>query len=131
MSQTESVQGQSEAFALDDILNEYRKDAEPADKADYQIPPQQPAPKRSSLPTEEEVRAYLASYARGEARANSDIDFRVEKGKLTDLLQLGGLYCDLEEKLGKPLDLLTTQMLSPDFLRSIQPEEVLLYDGNA
>ncbi len=67
MSQTESVQGQSEAFALDDILNEYRKDAEPADKADYQIPPQQPAPKRSSLPTEEEVRAYLASYARGEA----------------------------------------------------------------
>ncbi|MBQ7520378.1 MAG: nucleotidyltransferase domain-containing protein [Clostridia bacterium] len=73
----------------------------------------------------------FGSYARGEARPNSDIDLRVEKGKLTNLLQLGGLYCDLEEKLGKPLDLLTTQMLSPDFLRSIQPEEVLLYDGNA
>ena len=64
MSQTGSVPGQSDSFALDDIINEYKKDAAPGD---YQIPPQQPAPKRSSLPSEEEVRAYLASYARGEA----------------------------------------------------------------
>lgn len=64
MSQTGSVPEQSGSFALDDIINEYKKDAAPGD---YQIPPQQPAPRRSSLPTEEEVRAYLASYARGEA----------------------------------------------------------------
>ncbi len=64
MSQTGSVPEQGDSFALDDIINEYKKDAAPGD---YQIPPQQPAPKRSSLPTEEEVRAYLASYARGEA----------------------------------------------------------------
>ena len=64
MSQTESVPAQGESFALDDIINEYRKESA---AENYQIPPQQPAPKRSSLPTEEEVRAYLASYARGEA----------------------------------------------------------------
>jgi len=64
MSQTGSVPEQGGSFALDDIINEYKKDAAPGD---YQIPPQQPAPRRSSLPTEEEVRAYLASYARGEA----------------------------------------------------------------
>ena len=64
MSQTVSVPEQGDSFALDDIINEYKKDAAPGD---YQIPPQQPAPKRSSLPSEEEVRAYLASYARGEA----------------------------------------------------------------
>ena len=64
MSQTGSVPEQSGSFALDDIINEYKKDAAPGD---FQIPPQQPAPRRSSLPTEEEVRAYLASYARGEA----------------------------------------------------------------
>ena len=63
MSQTGSGLEHSESFALDDIINEYKKDG----TAEYQIPPQQPTPKRSSLPTEEEVRAYLASYARGEA----------------------------------------------------------------
>ena len=43
MSQTGSVPEQSDSFALDDIINEYKKDAAPGD---YQIPPQQPAPKR-------------------------------------------------------------------------------------
>ena len=44
-----------------------------------------------------------------------------------DLLALGGLCSDLEESFDKPLDLLTMQMLSDDFLAAIQPEEVLLY----
>ena len=46
---------------------------------------------------------------------------------MEDLLSLGGLYADLEERFDKPIDMLTTQMLSEDFLASIQPEEVLLY----
>lgn len=73
----------------------------------------------------------FGSYARGEARPGSDIDLRVDRGSMTDFLRLGGLYSDLEEKFNKPLDLLTTQMLSPDFLESIRGEEVLLYDGRA
>ncbi len=64
MSQTEQDLEQRNSFALDDIIKEYKAAAAPED---YQIPDPEPAPHRSSLPTEEEVRAYLASYARGEA----------------------------------------------------------------
>lgn len=70
----------------------------------------------------------FGSYARGEATAQSDIDFRVDRGKLTDFLELGGLYSDLEAGFAqKKLDVLTTQMLSPAFLEQIKPEEVLIY----
>lgn len=55
---------QSEDFALVDILTEYGAAPDPNT---YQIPESAPSPKRSSLPTEEEVRAYLSAYARGEA----------------------------------------------------------------
>lgn len=69
----------------------------------------------------------FGSYARGEATSVSDMDFRIEKGQLLSLFQLAALQIDLEEGFQKPLDVLTTQMLSPQFLTSIQPEEVLVY----
>ena len=73
-------------------------------------------------------RMYLfGSYARGEATPQSDIDFRVDRGNLVDLLELGGLFSDLEDSFQKNLDVLTTQMLSPEFLNSIRAEEVLIY----
>lgn len=69
----------------------------------------------------------FGSYARGEATPESDLDFRVDRGGMTDLLELGGLYSDLESGFDKKLDVLTTQMLSPAFLDSIRREEVLVY----
>lgn len=69
----------------------------------------------------------FGSYARGEATPESDLDFRVDRSGMTDLLELGGLYSDLENGFGKKLDVLTTQMLSPAFLDSIRREEVLVY----
>ena len=69
----------------------------------------------------------FGSYARGQATSASDIDFRVDRGGMTDLLALGGLYSDLESGFGKKTDVLTTQMLSPAFLNRIRPEEVLIY----
>ena len=70
----------------------------------------------------------FGSYARGEATAQSDLDFRVDRGQLTDLLELGGLYSDLEKGFApKKLDVLTTQMLTSDFLKQIKPEEVMIY----
>ena len=69
----------------------------------------------------------FGSYARGEASAQSDIDLRIDRGPIRSLLTLGGLYSDLEERFAKPLDLVTTQSLSPAFLDSIKCEEVLLY----
>lgn len=73
----------------------------------------------------------FGSYARGEATPQSDIDFLVDRTGMEDLLALGGLYSDLETRLDKPLDLLTTQMLSEDFLASIRQEEVLLFARTA
>ena len=69
----------------------------------------------------------FGSYARGEVTPESDIDFRVDRGDMKDLLSLGELFCDLEDGFDKKLDVLTTQMLSPAFLQSIRPEEVLIY----
>ncbi|MBQ2697809.1 MAG: nucleotidyltransferase domain-containing protein, partial [Clostridia bacterium] len=71
----------------------------------------------------------FGSYARGEATPDSDIDLRVDKGRLKGLIALGALYVDLEDGLGKSLDLLTTGSLDPAFLQKIAEEEVLLYDG--
>jgi hypothetical protein len=70
----------------------------------------------------------FGSYARGEATAQSDLDFRVDRGQLTDLLELGGLYSDLEAGFSqKKLNVLTTQMLSSAFLAKIRSDEVLIY----
>ena len=61
----------------------------------------------------------FGSYARGNATENSDIDLRVERGRLKDLFALGALCADLEEGLNKKLDLLTTGSLDRSFLQNI------------
>jgi predicted nucleotidyltransferase len=70
----------------------------------------------------------FGSYARGEASAKSDMDFRIDRGPVRSLFLLGGLYSDLEDLFGKHLDVVTTQSLPPTFLRHIAPEEVLIYE---
>lgn len=51
----------------------------------------------------------FGSYARGEATEKSDLDFLVDttETRLTSLLSLGELYCDLEEIFQKEIDLIT------------------------
>ena len=51
----------------------------------------------------------FGSYARGEAKEESDLDFLVDTTgtRLTSLLSLGELYCDLEEIFQKKIDLVT------------------------
>ena len=71
----------------------------------------------------------FGSYARGEASADSDLDFRIDSGKATDYFTLGQMYCDLEDSFQKRLDLLTTGSLDQKFLDRIRKEEILIY-GN-
>ena len=73
-------------------------------------------------------RIYLfGSYARGDATPQSDIDLRIDKGRIRGLFGLGGLRSDLEESLGLSVDLLPTDSLDDTFLNLIRSEEILLY----
>ena len=75
-------------------------------------------------------RVYLfGSYARGDMTSGSDIDLRIDKGRIRGF-QLGGLLLDLEASLGVPVDLVPTSSLDQRFLDSIQKDEVLLYEAS-
>lgn len=69
----------------------------------------------------------FGSFARGDAAADSDIDLRIDKGKICGLFALPDLHLALEERLGRRVDLLTSDSLDAEFLARIRPEEVLLY----
>ncbi len=55
----------------------------------------------------------FGSYARGTATEASDIDLLIDTTGTTikTLMGLGALYCELEEALQKPIDLITIQSL--------------------
>jgi predicted nucleotidyltransferase len=73
-------------------------------------------------------RVYLfGSYARGDAKAKSDIDFRIDGGKIRSLFELAEIYYDIEKSLKAKIDLVTTCSLEENFLSKIEKEEVLLY----
>lgn len=75
-------------------------------------------------------RVYLfGSYARGENTETSDIDIRIDKGKIRGLFELCGFRNSLVDSLGKDVDVLTTQSLDDQFLKHISSEEILLYEA--
>ena len=93
----------------------------------------EPIAERYQLPA-----VYLfGSYARGTATEESDIDLLVDTTgtSLTSLLALGALYCDLEDALNKPIDLITISSLEQraqmpsdlDFRKAVMEERVKLY----
>ena len=94
-----------------------------------------PVAKKYRLPA-----VYLfGSYARGTATEESDIDLLVDTAGtgLKSLLQLGALYNDLEEALGKRIDLLTVSSLEQkaqlpseeQFRDTVWKERVNIYDA--
>jgi uncharacterized protein len=72
--------------------------------------------------------ALFGSYARGEARPDSDIDLHIDKGRIRGCFQLSGFHLDIEEKLKTHVDVLTTESLNEKFFNRITKEEVLLYE---
>ena len=70
----------------------------------------------------------FGSYARGDADSNSGVDLLIDKGKIKGLFALAGFLSDVEETLGLPVDLVTTDSLDAEFLQSTKSEEVLLYE---
>ena len=79
----------------------------------------------------------FGSYARGDATDDSDIDILVDRTgtNLKSLFDMGGLYNDLNEVLGKQIDLITTAALeqkstkerTPWFYKNLNDEKVKIY----
>jgi len=55
----------------------------------------------------------FGSVARGEARPDSDIDLLIEKGPTTSSWFPAGLVLELEEILGRRVEIVTEKALSP------------------
>ena len=68
------------------------------------------------------------SEARGDARADSDIDLLIEKGKPMSLLELSCFRQDVEDSLKIPVDVVTTSGIDKEFQDAISGTEVLLYE---
>ena len=71
--------------------------------------------------------ALFGSYTRGKADAESDIDPKIEKGKLRSLYQICGFRLALEDALDLPVNLITSESSDKAFLSSIVKDEVLIY----
>ena len=69
----------------------------------------------------------FGSYSNGSASDESDIDLRIDKGKIRSLFALTGSRLALEDALRLPVDLVTSDISDKNFLRLIADEEVLLY----
>jgi uncharacterized protein len=55
----------------------------------------------------------FGSFARGDARADSDLDLLIEAGRQTSPWFPGGLLADLENELGRRVDVAEECSLSP------------------
>lgn len=79
----------------------------------------------------------FGSYARGDASENSDIDLRIEGGRIRGMFGLGKLYDELTRALSKSVDLITTEGLNhkanrertKDFRSNIEKDEKLIYES--
>jgi uncharacterized protein len=68
----------------------------------------------------------FGSVARGEADDRSDVDFLVEMERGRSLLDLGGFLMDLEELLGKRVDVVTEKGLKSRIRERVLREAVPL-----
>lgn len=69
----------------------------------------------------------FGSYSKGTATDDSDIDLKIEKGKLRSLFQICGFRLAVEDALEYPVDLVTSESSDQDFLDMIAKDEVPLY----
>ena len=66
----------------------------------------------------------FGSYARSEQTNDSDIDILIEFEKGKSLLDLVGLEMDLQEVLGKKVDVLTYKSVSPHLKEYITKDQI-------
>jgi predicted nucleotidyltransferase len=73
--------------------------------------------------------AFFGSIARGDMRKKSDIDLLVSLRKDKSLLDFAGLKIELEEKLGRKVDLLTYDAIHPLIKDRILNGQKIIYES--
>jgi predicted nucleotidyltransferase len=66
----------------------------------------------------------FGSYVRGEQKKDSDVDILIEPKEDTSLLDLSGLKIELEENLGKNVDLVSYKYIHPHLKKGILENEM-------
>jgi len=69
----------------------------------------------------------FGSVAKGNATSKSDIDILVELGDKISLLEFVGIKYELEDLLGKKVDLVEYQAVKPRLRSRIMAEEIRIY----
>ncbi len=71
----------------------------------------------------------FGSYARGEAKPDSDIDFRlIDGGGIRGLFALSGFQLDLQDCFGTKVDVVACNPDELEFLNEIENDEVIIYE---
>jgi len=73
--------------------------------------------------------AVFGSAARGEMTKKSDIDLLVKLGKNKTLLDLAGLKLELEDKLGRNVDIVSYGGIHPLLKDIILKDQQIIYEG--
>jgi len=71
--------------------------------------------------------ALFGSYARGEQKETSDIDFLIEKGRIQGW-EFFGFINSLEDNLGTRVDVMTYDSLRDSLIAGAVKNEVVLYE---
>jgi uncharacterized protein len=69
----------------------------------------------------------FGSYARQEARPDSDIDILVEFSSTIGLIQFVNIQLELEDTLGKKVDLVELSTLKPQLKTNILKDQIAIY----
>ena len=72
--------------------------------------------------------ALFGSYARGEQKERSDIDFVVKKGNIKGYIQFCSFVNALEERFGRHIDVMTYNSLEQSHFKDALDDEVVLYE---
>lgn len=70
----------------------------------------------------------FGSYARGEETSLSDVDIRLEVNDNFTLFDLTEIAYNLEEKLNKKVDIITSENLDELLYEEIKKEEICIYE---
>ena len=75
-------------------------------------------------------RIYLfGSRARGDNNENSDFDFCIDSKNMEGLTKLCGFLCDLEDALGKEVDIVSEGYITDGFAKEVYKDGKLIYES--